>query len=201
MTQAQANADVQQAKAMGFDGFALNVHTATDQWCLTSLSFLFGAAQGAGFKLFFSFDMSWFTDPSQFVSLLQTYHNHPAHFLKNNLPLVSKYFGPFTSGYLAHNSQAHTGVVQTRSAMVLPTLVGKPDTAICCQAWGSLLFLSPLSTTLVSPQVTSSILFLLSTVFSHGRQLGRTPHQAEPLSIPTRIKSISAPPEQQERRT
>lgn len=88
MTPAEAVTDVTQAKAMGFDAFALNI-ISTEQWSTASIGFLFQAAAAIGFHLFFSFDMLHFTSPSQFFPLLQQYASSPAYYKYNNLPFVS----------------------------------------------------------------------------------------------------------------
>lgn len=88
MTQAEAVTDVIQAKAMGFDAFALNV-VSTEQWSMAAIGFLFQAATTIGFHLFFSFDMTHFTSPSQFFPLLQQYISSPAYYHYDNLPFVS----------------------------------------------------------------------------------------------------------------
>ena len=88
MQGSQAVTDVTQAQAMGFDAFALNV-ISTDAWSMASISYLFQAAAAIGFHLFFSFDMTHFTDPSQFIPLLQMYANNPSYYKYENLPFVS----------------------------------------------------------------------------------------------------------------
>lgn len=86
----QAVLDVTQAKAMGFDAFALNV-VSTDVWSMNALALIFQAAAAIGFHLFFSFDMTHFTDPSQFIPLLKMYIGSSAYYHYNGLPFVSMY--------------------------------------------------------------------------------------------------------------
>jgi hypothetical protein len=88
MQEHQAVLDVTQAKAMDFDAFALNV-ISTDAWSMNALSYIFQAAAAIGFHLFFSFDMTHFTDPSQFIPLLKMYIGSPAYYHYNGLPFVS----------------------------------------------------------------------------------------------------------------
>lgn len=82
----QAALDVTQAHAMGFNAFALNLmsNDTTSSWQNPSLEWLFAAALAVGFKLFFSFDMTHFTDPSQFDYFLDTYMNSTAYYLWND---------------------------------------------------------------------------------------------------------------------
>jgi hypothetical protein len=89
MEASQAVTDVTQAQAMGFDAFALNV-ISTESWCTDSISYLFQAAAAIGFMLFFSFDMINFSEPSQFIPLLQQYVGNSAYYKYNGLPFVSK---------------------------------------------------------------------------------------------------------------
>ena len=86
----QAVTDVTQAKAMGFDAFALNV-ISTDWWSTGAIAFLFQAAAIIGFHLFFSFDMINFSEPSQFLPLLEQYLSNPSYYKYNSLPFVSMY--------------------------------------------------------------------------------------------------------------
>ena len=85
----EAAIDVKQAQAMGLDAFALNV-ISTDSWSMNAIAYLFEAAAGIGFHLFFSFDMTHFTDPLQFIPLLKMYTGGPAYYHYNSLPFVSK---------------------------------------------------------------------------------------------------------------
>jgi len=90
--ESQAYIDVSQAKAMGFDAFALNV-ISTESWSANAIAYLFQAAAAIGFHLFFSFDMTYFTDSSQFIWLLQMYVGNPAYYYYNSLPFVSTFRG------------------------------------------------------------------------------------------------------------
>ncbi|KAL7796731.1 glycoside hydrolase family 71 protein [Trichoderma ceciliae] len=106
MTQSEAIQDVTDARAAGFDAFALNTHDITDSWALNTLEYLFDAADQNGFKLFISFDMSWKTiTPSQIPPFLLNYISRPSYYIIAGRPLVSTYDGGFigdsdwTSGF------------------------------------------------------------------------------------------------------
>jgi glucan endo-1,3-alpha-glucosidase len=73
---------------MGFDAFALNV-ISTDEWSMAALALLFQAAAAIDFHLFFSFDMTHFANPGQFIPLLKQYIGDPAYYHYNDLPFVS----------------------------------------------------------------------------------------------------------------
>lgn len=88
MEASQARQDVEQAKSMGLDAFALNI-ISTEWWSTNTISWIFEAAQEFEFKLFFSFDMNHFSHPSQFIPLLKEYCFHNAYFLYRDLPFVS----------------------------------------------------------------------------------------------------------------
>lgn len=90
MNATQAVIDVTQAKALGFDAFALNI-ISTEQWSLASIALLFQAAATIGFYLFFSFDMLHFDSPQQFFPLVQQYTSSTAYYKYNTLPFVSMY--------------------------------------------------------------------------------------------------------------
>ena len=98
MTQAEANQDIADGMAAGFDAFALNTHDITDSWALNSISYLFTAADQLGFKLFISFDMSWGTiTPADIPPFLQNYISHSSYYTVNGRPFVSTYDGGSTS--------------------------------------------------------------------------------------------------------
>jgi len=82
---------------MGVDAFALNVEDATDSWATAAISQMFNTASGTSLKLFFSFDMTHFSDPSQFLSLIEQYHDNAAYYTYNGLPVVSTFNGGASS--------------------------------------------------------------------------------------------------------
>ncbi|TFB02978.1 Glucan endo-1,3-alpha-glucosidase agn1 [Trichoderma ghanense] len=96
ITSDEAVKDVKDAKAVGFDAFALNTHDITSSWALNALQYLFDAADQNGFKLFISFDMSWRTiTPSQIPSFLLNYISRPSYYTIAGRPFVSTYDGGF----------------------------------------------------------------------------------------------------------
>lgn len=88
----QALSDVLEGKAMGLDAFALNIITL-DWWCQDAVKLLFEAAVKVGFGLFFVFDMTHFTLPSQFFPLLLMWITSAQYYHYNGLPFVSTYDG------------------------------------------------------------------------------------------------------------
>ena len=98
MTSAEAVTDVQDAKAAGFDGFALNTHTisSSDTWNTDALGYLFDAAAGTGFVLFISFDMSWDLDVSDLAAFLAPYVAEEAYYKIDGQAFVSTYSGGTT---------------------------------------------------------------------------------------------------------
>lgn len=94
MSQTEADKDIQDAKAVGFDAFVLNTHDITSPWALNSLSSLFTAADKYAFKLFISFDMSWGTiKPADIPSFLTTYITRPSYYTVGGKPAVSTFWG------------------------------------------------------------------------------------------------------------
>ncbi|KAI0754767.1 glycoside hydrolase [Daedaleopsis nitida] len=92
-SQSQAVKDVQDAKQMGLDAFALNVQQPSADWALNAISWLFAAANDNDFKLFFSFDMASIDQPSTFLPLFRQYQNNGAYYLHNSRPFVSTFDG------------------------------------------------------------------------------------------------------------
>lgn len=97
---AQWTKDIKDAKAVGIDGFALNMG-AKDNWTLTQVHQAYTAAEANNFKMFLSFDMGdptkqW--DVSQVVNLINDYKNSAAQVNVGNKPLVSTFEGPNWAG-------------------------------------------------------------------------------------------------------
>lgn len=92
ITQEHANTDIEDAINVGFDAFALNLMSLED-WSTEAVSSLFNATEGTNFKLFFSFDMTHFTDPSQFLPILEQYVGHDNYYLYDSKPFVSTFDG------------------------------------------------------------------------------------------------------------
>lgn len=79
---------------MGFDGFALNVREPTQPYAINCINQIFTAAQGTGFKLFFSLDMNGNNDVAQFSSIFS--HFNDEAYLKvgdDERPFVSTFWG------------------------------------------------------------------------------------------------------------
>lgn len=93
ISDAHCKKDIQDAKALGADAFALNINTVTATWATTTVEYLFKYAAEQGFKLFFSFDMTGFNNPGQFIDFLKKYAGHSAHYKYNGLPFVSTFNG------------------------------------------------------------------------------------------------------------
>lgn len=95
MTAAEAVTDIQDAKALGIDAFALNLQSTTLPYATTAVQYLFDAAFNTGFKLFFSFDMTAFSSPSEIIPMLQQYGTNTTYFSANNdgRPFVSIFRG------------------------------------------------------------------------------------------------------------
>lgn len=118
----QANwlADINQAKAAGLDGFALNM--GRDPWQPQSVAWAYAAAQQAGgFKLFFSFDMTSFgcandNDANTIANLIKKYATHPAQAYYQNRVLVSTFAGE-NCNFGKGNVQAGWSVVKSKSGV------------------------------------------------------------------------------------
>ncbi|KAI9745455.1 MAG: hypothetical protein M1818_000989 [Claussenomyces sp. TS43310] len=107
MTASQAMTDITEAQAMDLDALALNVVSTPSEytWQSDALSYLFAAANAAGFKLFFSFDMTSFGSPIDLIPLLQQYYSNEAYFTYNDLPFVSTFYGGnLQNGYSSPNA-------------------------------------------------------------------------------------------------
>ncbi|OBT83372.1 hypothetical protein VE02_08364 [Pseudogymnoascus sp. 03VT05] len=92
--EAHCKQDMNDAKALGVDAFAINFNQFA-QWSNTTVDHLFNNADAADFKLFFSFDMDpgYFSDPAQFTEYLKGYINKNAYFKHQGKPLVSTFSG------------------------------------------------------------------------------------------------------------
>lgn len=89
-----AKQDIESAQNMGFDGFALNIKEPNANWAIECIEQLFEAAQGTGFKLFFSIDMNGNDDVSQFTSLFDYFEEEA--YLKigdEGKPFLSTFWG------------------------------------------------------------------------------------------------------------
>ncbi|KAI9739848.1 MAG: hypothetical protein M1818_004904 [Claussenomyces sp. TS43310] len=119
----QAKTDVQDAKAMGIDAFALNVATL-DPWSNAAVQLLFDAADENDFKLFFSFDMDHFSAPGQFLPLLLQWHAHDSYYVHDatGKPFVSTFYGgTLDFGYSSVNAGWQAEYKDALSAMGIET--------------------------------------------------------------------------------
>ncbi|TGO43939.1 hypothetical protein BCON_0701g00020 [Botryotinia convoluta] len=92
--------DIIDAIALGVDAFALNLAVTLDSshsWALNAVNSLFKHAQTHNFKLFFSFDMTGFNSPSQFIPILKTYVTNSAYYTYSGQPFVSTFNGGASS--------------------------------------------------------------------------------------------------------
>ncbi|KAA8575569.1 hypothetical protein EYC84_004708 [Monilinia fructicola] len=88
--------DIIDAIALGVDAFALNIAVTLDSshsWAVNTVASLFKHAQTHNFKLFFSFDMTGYTSPSQFIPILNTYITNSAYYTYSGQPFVSTFNG------------------------------------------------------------------------------------------------------------
>ncbi|KAH6981705.1 glycoside hydrolase family 71 protein [Ilyonectria sp. MPI-CAGE-AT-0026] len=88
--------DMTDAKAVGIDGFALNIGPV-DSWTDTQLGLAYQAAAGLDFKLFLSFDMAsaeniWAVQ--SVVDLVNDFKAETAQVLVDGKPMVSTFEGP-----------------------------------------------------------------------------------------------------------
>ncbi|KAF7972830.1 hypothetical protein HWV62_16928 [Athelia sp. TMB] len=92
-TQADWTADMQLAQATGIDGFALNI--GTDSYNPTQLGYAYAAAEALGFKVFLSFDFSYWNASStaDIAGYISTYGALPAQFMYNGDVFVSTFNG------------------------------------------------------------------------------------------------------------
>jgi len=83
--------EIQEAKAAGIDGFALNLGAWRDANYRTDMASLFEAAkrEGSGFKLFLSPDMCCALSRQDVVEMVRLYADHPAQLHKDGRVVVS----------------------------------------------------------------------------------------------------------------
>lgn len=112
ITDAHTRQDIVDAKALGFDAFALNYGKSgitkisykvsltimLDQfayWSNNTVKYLFKNADDLGFGLFFSFDHAagHLSDPSQYADYLKEYTNRTSYFKLDGKPIVSTFGG------------------------------------------------------------------------------------------------------------
>ncbi|KAF8226555.1 glycoside hydrolase [Tricholoma matsutake] len=86
-------ADILLAKEMGIDGFALNI--GRDPYTDVQLGYAYAAAASVEFKVFLSFDFSYWTagDISAVAGYINKYGSQPAQLMWNNKTFVSSFLG------------------------------------------------------------------------------------------------------------
>lgn len=90
--------DMQQAKAIGIDGFALNcAPPRVDSYTPKQLANAYQAAQELNFKVFISFDFAYWgdADTATIASIVGNYSTHPAQAYYNGGALVSTFIGDY----------------------------------------------------------------------------------------------------------
>lgn len=88
--------DIQDAKAVGIDGFALNMGAwdgRSNYVINTGLMFQAAKAMGPGFKLFFSPDMSGGLTAAQIQDMVRSYAKHPNYFYYQGRLVLSSWAG------------------------------------------------------------------------------------------------------------
>lgn len=88
--------DIQQAKEIGIDGFALNcAPPRVDSYTPKQLANAYEAAAQMDFKVFISFDFAYWSngDTVEMSNILGNYHDHKAQAFYNGGSLVSTFVG------------------------------------------------------------------------------------------------------------
>ena len=86
--------DMQRAKALGIDAFALNI--GVDQYTDTQLGFAYQSAADNDMKVFISFDFNWWKPDSQAAEIgemAKQYASLPAQLKVDNKTFVSSFAG------------------------------------------------------------------------------------------------------------
>ncbi|KAJ0152877.1 Berberine bridge enzyme-like 21 [Fusarium oxysporum f. sp. albedinis] len=104
VTQEHAHKDIDNAKSMGLDGFALNIGDATRDYVSQALSYLFPYAESVGFKLYISMDVYASGDacyhgakssqchgPSDYQWIWDFYKGSSAYYQVKGRPLISTF--------------------------------------------------------------------------------------------------------------
>ena len=96
MTSDEAVTDIKDAMAVGFDGFALNTPIIDQSYATDAVSYLFAAAAGTGFKLFFSYDTSYGSGGASmpdFAAFVAQYATNDAYYTVSGRPFISTFDG------------------------------------------------------------------------------------------------------------
>ncbi|WKT51246.1 hypothetical protein QSH57_016216 [Fusarium oxysporum f. sp. vasinfectum] len=102
VTQEHAHKDIDNAKSMGLDGFALNIGDATRDYVSQALNYLFPYAESVGFKLYISMDVYASGDacyhgakschgPSDYQWIWDSYKGSSAYYQVKGRPLISTF--------------------------------------------------------------------------------------------------------------
>ncbi|KAB5566131.1 putative alpha-1,3-glucanase/mutanase [Coniochaeta sp. 2T2.1] len=86
--------DMQRAKAMGIDAFALNI--GVDPYTDTQLGFAYDSAAANDMKVFISFDFNWFSassDAAKVGQIIAKYASKPAQLMVDGKAMVSSFAG------------------------------------------------------------------------------------------------------------
>ncbi|EWC47642.1 hypothetical protein DRE_03262 [Drechslerella stenobrocha 248] len=106
--------DINAAKEMGIEAFALNIaKQSTDAFTPAQLALAYNQAQNLNFKMYISFDFAWFVADSSSVAeiagYLQTYAAHPAALKHNGKAVLTTFIGDnFGSNWNAVRGQVST---------------------------------------------------------------------------------------------
>ncbi|KAH7908228.1 glycoside hydrolase family 71 protein [Hygrophoropsis aurantiaca] len=83
--------DMTTAQEIGIDGFALNI--AGNDYEVDKIVDAYTAAESLGFKLFYSFDMSYTWEQTDMVNIVMNHSSSPSNFMWKDTLLVSTYSG------------------------------------------------------------------------------------------------------------
>ncbi|KAL9608103.1 MAG: hypothetical protein Q9167_007041 [Letrouitia subvulpina] len=125
--------DMQRAKAVGIDAFALNI--GTDDFVDKQLSFAYESASSNGMSVFLSFDFNWFSqtaDAGKVGTIIKQYASEPAQLKVGSKIFVSSFAG----------DELEIETVRSAAGMDLflapnfqPASVAKVDGALNWMAW------------------------------------------------------------------
>lgn len=87
------DADMQRAKSIGIDAFALNI--GVDPYTDTQLTYAYESAVNNDMKVFISFDFNWWNtgQATQIGQLIAQYASSPAQLMFSNAAFVSSFSG------------------------------------------------------------------------------------------------------------
>ncbi|KAJ6462283.1 glycoside hydrolase family 71 protein [Mycena vitilis] len=132
--QSDWEADMMLAKAIGIDAFALDI--GKDSYNDQQLGFAYAAAANVGFKVFISFDFSYWSsaDVATMATYMQTYGTKSAQFTYNNAAFVSSFVG---DGYPYRTLESQSGITLFACPNWQPgSLLNNAD-ADCGMSWNA----------------------------------------------------------------